>query len=126
MKRLFPNLSNLLRRKSEDNSYIPSSIIGSWRLSKYTDAQDVDVKPHWKEVWSFAAMDENETDGIYVCDYINLHSIVGKWILKNNSLKLHRKESENDYYIEELSDDTLVLKPHSVNIYKSIVFQRVQ
>ena len=71
-------------------------------------------------------MDESEKDGIYVCDYINLHSIVGKWLLQNNSIKLQRKESENDYYIAELSADTLILEPHCSDLYKSIVFQRVQ
>ena len=87
------------------------SIIGSWRLIQYSDLQGEALKPRWKEVWSFAAMDETENDGIYVCDYINLHSIVGKWALhEGNHLKLTRKESENSYFITELTDEKLTLK----------------
>jgi hypothetical protein len=126
MKRLLQNFTRLFHKNISSDINKTSSIIGSWRLLRYTDSQNEDIKPHWKEVWSFAAMDESEKDGIYVCDYINLHSIVGKWVLQNNSIKLQRKESENDYYIAELSADTLILEPHCTDLYKAIVFQRVQ
>ncbi len=66
--------------------------------------------PRWKEVWSFAAMDETETHGIYACDYINLHTVIGKWQLKKMHLDLERKGSKNRYNIAKISDDTLILK----------------
>lgn len=95
---------------NEQNDNMGNYLIGSWRLISYTDFQSKEVKPHWKEVWSFAAMDETETNGVYVCDYINLHSVVGKWVLNENSLRLIRKECKNDYIIAELTQKRLVLK----------------
>ena len=101
------------------------SIVGSWRLIGYTGCQDEEIKPHWKEIWSFAAMDETEVSGIYVCDYINLHSIVGKWEVLGKCIKLIRKELVQEYNIEELSSDRLQLKAvDRSNILSSISFKR--
>ena len=101
------------------------SIIGSWRLWQYTDSQNNVVKAHWKEVLSFAAMDEAEINGVYVFDYMNLHSIVGKWMLDSNLLKLQSKEYDNSYIIIDLTADRLALKPTCDSQYKTIEFDRV-
>ena len=101
------------------------SIVGNWRLIGYTGHQDEEIKPHWKEIWSFAAMDETEVNGIYVCDYINLHSIVGKWEVLGKCIKLIRKELVQEYNIEELTSDRLQLKAvDRSNILSSISFKR--
>ena len=118
MKRFFNRIKTSLLQKDvrADNDSNNNSIIGSWRLISYTDFQSKEVKPHWKEVWSFAAMNEGETNGIYACDYINLHTIIGKWELTNKRLKLVRKECENEYVLAELSDDKLILKPNGQSL----------
>ena len=108
-----------------DNDNNNNSIIGSWRLISYTDFQSKEVKPHWKEIWSFAAMDEAETNGVYVCDYINLHSVVGKWVLNGDCLRLIRKESEKDYIILSLSHEKLSIKTILHNKDNIITFQRL-
>lgn len=110
---------------NKESTTINISLCGSWRLISYTDFQSEEVKPHWKEVWSFAAMDESETNGVYICDYINLHSVVGKWSLKNNHLKLVRKECENEYILVELPNERLILKPDMEDSKETLVFQRV-
>jgi len=111
--------------KNKVDLKINLSLLGSWKLSKYTTLNGEERKPHWKEVWSFAAMDESETNGVYICDYINLHSVVGKWSLKNNHLKLVRKECENEYILVELPNERLILKPDMEDSKETLVFQRV-
>lgn len=127
MKNFVEKVLNSLKNKSvvskKDNPHI--SIIGSWRLVQYSDMQGKEYKPRWKEVWSFAAMDEAETYGIYACDYINLHTIIGKWFLEDDSLKLVRKECVNEHKIVELSPDRLSIKATTENIIETFVFQRV-
>ena len=104
-----------------------STIIGSWRLISYQDSQNKEEKPLWKEVWSFAAMDEAETNGVYVCDYINLHIFVGKWVLNGESLRLIRKESEIDFSITELTENRLTINStNNESLYHRLEFQRVQ
>ena len=103
------------------------SLVGSWRIAQYCVAQGENEKPRWKEVWSFAAMDEYETNGVYVCDYINLHTIIGKWELVENIIKLIRKEQVCEYLIEELSAEVLRLKAVDDNEYISaILFERIE
>ncbi len=111
--------------KNKVDLKINLSLLGSWKLSKYTTLNGEERKPYWKEVWSFAAMDESETNGVYICDYINLHSVVGKWSLKNNHLKLVRKECENEYILVELPNERLILKPDMEDSKETLVFQRV-
>jgi hypothetical protein len=109
------------------NSEHKPSIIGNWRIVQYCVAQSEEEKPRWREVWSFAAMDEAETNGIYVCDYINLHSIIGKWEIYDNHIRLIRQEQACEYIIEELSAEVLRLKSTDVNEYIStIVFERAE
>lgn len=110
-----------------DNDSNNNSIIGSWRLISYTDFQSEEIKPHWKEIWSFAAMDEAETNGVYVCDYINLHSVVGKWVLNSVYLKLIRKENEIAFSIVELTEKRLTINSIDKNsFYSKMEFQREQ
>lgn len=102
-----------------------NSIVGSWRLVKFENSQGEEVKPHWREIWSFASMDSTEVDGVYVCDYINLHSVVGKWEIENGVIKLIRKGLECYYTIEELSDKALHFKACDEGEYlTSILFER--
>ena len=101
------------------------SILGSWRLVGYTGYQAERIKPHWRELWSFAAMDDTETNGVYVCDYVNLHSIVGKWELIGERIKLIRKELVREYRVAELTADTLMLQAADGNeFFSSIEFCR--
>ena len=116
MKAKFQELPN-------DNANI--SFIGSWRLISIVDSQGDKQYPRWKEVWSFAAMNEEETNGIYACDYINLHTIIGNWKLANGRLKLVRKECESEYILAELSDKHLILKTNLNDSKESLIFQRV-
>ena len=102
------------------------SIVGSWQLVSYIDSLGQTTKPRWKEVWSFAAMDDTETNGVYVCDYINLHSIVGKWFVQDNCVKLVRKECDVVYHIVELTEIKLVLQAVSEGeTIESIAFEKV-
>ena len=130
MSSLISRIANLLtRRKSSEKPTNQGavSIVGSWQLVSYIDSLGQTTKPRWKEVWSFAAMDEAETHGIYVCDYINLHSVVGKWSLQeDNYIKLVRKECENIYRIVELAEKRFVLKNEvEGNYIESLIFERV-
>lgn len=70
-------------------------------------------------------MDEAEINGVYVFDYMNLHSIVGKWMLNSNLLKLQSKEYDNSYIIIDLTADRLALKPTCDSQYKTVEFDRV-
>jgi hypothetical protein len=116
----------LRRKKREEPSKDAKiSFIGSWRLISLVDSQGEKQHPHWKEVWSFAAMNESETNGIYACDYINLYTIIGKWVLDNGRLKLVRNEYENEYTIVELSDKHLTLKTTISNDKEYLIFQKV-
>lgn len=126
LKRIFFHSENRsIKKDIKDNSNL--SILGSWKLTKYTTLNGEEVKPHWKEVWSFAAMDEAETNGIYVCYYINLHSIVGKWGLDGDCLRLIRKESEIVFSIVELTEKRLTINSIDKNsFYSKLEFQRVQ
>ena len=132
MKRLLA----YLKRKyfHPENRYVPNdidnnnskiSILDSWELSKYVDVYGEEVKPHWKEVWSFAAIDDAETNGVYVCDYINLHSVVGRWELKNNRLRLLHKEYEREYILVESPNEQLILKPIEEGDKETLIFKRV-
>lgn len=113
-------------KKSEEPSKDAKiSFIGSWRLISLVDSQGEKHHPHWKEVWSFAAMDESETNGIYACDYINLHTIIGKWVLDRGRLRLVRNEHEKEYTIVELSDKNLTLKTTICNDKERLIFQKV-
>lgn len=129
MKQIFKKISSLARNQQRDELTTAISpdatIIGSWRLTLCFDSQDVKHTPRWKEVWSFAALDSDETNGIYACDYINLHTIIGKWQLAENRLKLIRKEYEFEYAIYGHTDDELVLKTEIGCEYNTLVFQRV-
>lgn len=88
------------------------------------DSQGQKQSPRWKEVWSFAAMNEDEINGIYACDYINLHTIIGKWELRNSRLKLVHKECESEYLVVELSSERLILKPDIEESKEMLIFQR--
>ena len=127
MKRLLLRIICFLKeRKSEEPSKDAKiSFIGSWRLISLVDSQGEKHHPHWKEVWSFAAMDESETNGIYACDYINLHTIIGKWVLDSGRLRLVRNEHEKEYTIVELSDKNLTLKTTVCNDKEMLIFQKV-
>ena len=130
MRRLLDKMFNFLNINKNSTPLTECgrpTIIGSWRLVQYTDFNNREEKPRWKEVWSFAAMDEAETHGIYVCDYINLHSVVGKWSLQeDNYIKLVRKECENIYRIVELAEKRFVLKNEvEGNYIESLIFERV-
>ena len=130
MRRLLDKMFNFLNINKNSTHLTECgrpTIIGSWRLVQYTDINNREEKPRWKEVWSFAAMDEAETHGIYVCDYINLHSVVGKWSLQeDNYIKLVRKECENIYRIVELAEKRFVLKNEvEGNYIESLIFERV-
>ena len=130
MSSLISRIANLLtRRKSSEKPTNQGvvSIVGSWQLVSYIDSLGQTTKPRWKEVWSFAAMDEAETNGVYVCDYINLHSVVGKWFVQeNNCIKLVRKECDNDYRIVELTETKLVLqKELEESNIESLTFEKV-
>jgi hypothetical protein len=126
MKRLFSKLANCFRRSPKDCGVQHPSIVGSWRVARYTNLQGREVKPYWKEVWTFGAMDDAETNGVYVCDYINLHTFAGKWTLTDNVLRLSRNEYESNYVVADLSAEQLVLQPDYGNIYKIIVFERTK
>ena len=126
MKRLFARIKPDIepnKQRTEGNI----SILGSWRLVLCTDNLGNEERPRWKEVWSFATMDEEETNGVYVCDYINLHSFVGKWFLEGfDRIRLVRKEYDNDYFIVELTSRRLILKPHTCNCCdETLTFERV-
>ena len=125
MKRFILLILHFLKRREGrgGNNDANISFVGSWKLISIIDSQGKKQYPRWKEVWSFAAMNEEETNGIYACDYINLHTIIGKWELTNKRLKLVRKECENEYVLAELSGDKLILKPNDNE--ESFVFQRV-
>ncbi len=126
MKRLFTQIKPDLG-SDEQSADSNNHIVGSWKLSRIVDLQNSEVKPHWKEVWSFAAMDEAETNGVYVCNYINLHSIVGKWGLDGDCLRLIRKESEIVFSIVELTEKRLTINSIDKNsFYSKLEFQRVQ
>ena len=118
----------MTRRQSSEKQtkQVVASIVGSWRLVSYTDNLGQVIKPRWKEVWSFAAMDDAESNGVYVCDYINLHSIVGKWFVQDNCVKLVRKECDVVYHIVELTEIKLVLQAVSEGeTIESIAFEKV-
>ena len=130
MSGIFAKIFRFFRVKKNaipSNEYSKRTIIGSWRLVAYADNPGEAIKPRWKEVWSFAAMDEAETNGVYVCDYINLHSVVGKWFVQeNNCIKLVRKECDNDYRIVELTETKLVLqKEFEESCKESLTFEKV-
>ena len=129
MSSLISRIANLLtRRKSSEKPTNQGavSIVGSWQLVSYIDSLGQTTKPRWKEVWSFAAMDDTETNGVYVCDYINLHSIVGKWFVQDNCVKLVRKECDVVYHIVELTEIKLVLQAVSEGeTIESIAFEKV-
>ena len=115
MKRLVERVVSLFKKeakKCENGVEIGdgNSIVGSWRLVRFENLQGEEVKPHWREIWSFAAMDSTEVNGVYVCDYINLHSVVGKWEIENGVIKLIRKGLECRYRVEELTHETLLFK----------------
>ena len=91
----------------------------------FIDSQGTKQFPRWKEVWSFAAMNDANSNGIYACDFINLHTIIGKWELKNCRLKLVRKKCEREYVLVELSNEQLILKPDIEESKEMLIFQRV-
>lgn len=130
MKRIIKKISNFVCNKQREklaSAISPdATIIGSWRLMQYTDSQEVKHTPRWKEVWSFAAMDSSETNGVYACDYINLHTIIGKWQLTESRLKLIRKEYEFEYAICDHTYDELTLKTEIDCEYNTLVFQRIE
>lgn len=132
MKKLVEKIACIFRKEPLANTFVPSdesvpSIIGCWQIVCYSVAQGEEEKPRWKEIWSFAAMDEAETNGIYVCEYINLHSVIGKWELCGNRIKLIRKEQVCEYIVEELSADALRLKSADTNEYiSSIRFEKTE
>lgn len=127
MKKFLSQIIQLLKAKFQElpNDNANISFIGSWRLISIIDSQGDKQYPRWKEVWSFAAMNEEETNGIYACDYINLHTIIGNWKLANGRLKLVRKECESEYILVELSNERLILKPNMEDSKETLVFQRV-
>ena len=130
MSSLISRIANLLtRRKSSEKPTNQGavSIVGSWQLVSYIDSLGQTTKPRWKEVWSFAAIDEAETNGVYACDYINLHSVIGKWLLQeDNRIKLVRKECDNDYIIVVLTETKLVLqKELEESNIESLTFEKV-
>ena len=129
MSYLISRIANLLtRRKSSEKPTNQGavSIVGSWQLVSYIDSLGQTTKPRWKEVWSFAAMDDTETNGVYVCDYINLHSVVGKWFVQEDCIKLVRKECDVVYHIVELTETDLVLQNNfEGNTIESITFGKV-
>lgn len=129
MSSLISRIANLLtKRKSSEKTTNQGavSIVGSWQLVSYIDSLGQTTKPRWKEVWSFAAMDDTETNGVYVCDYINLHSIVGKWFVQDNRMKLVRKECDVVYHIVELTETKLVLQVvFEGDTIESIAFEKV-
>ena len=132
MKKLIEKMSCIFKKESsvgelESNGESTPSIIGCWRIVSYSMAQGEEEKPRWKEIWSFAAMDEGETNGIYVCEYINLHSVIGKWELCDSVIKLIRKEQICEYVIEELSTCSLQLRSVDTNGYISLIqFERTE
>ncbi len=110
MKKFFTRIKPDLE-PNDQSTERNNSLIGSWRLESYTDNFGREMHPRWKEIWSFAAMDEKETNGIYVCDYINLHSLVGKWFLEmENRIRLVRKECDNNFIIVELTEERFTLQ----------------
>lgn len=127
MKRFLSRIIQLLKAKFQElpNDNANISFIGSWRLISIVDSQGDKQYPRWKEVWSFAAMNEEETNGIYACDYINLHTIIGNWKLANGRLKLVRKECESEYILAELSDKHFILKTNLNDSKESLIFERV-
>lgn len=125
MKRFFINPKARFNGEIEECKE-HKSIVGSWRLLRYSTHADEEAKPYWREVWTFAAMDEAERNGIYVCDYINLHTLSGKWALNDNILRLSRREYNNEYIVAELSSERLILEPNGENLYKSILFERTK
>lgn len=127
MKKFLSQIIQLLKAKFQElpNDNANISFIGSWRLISIIDSQGDKQYPRWKEVWSFAAMNEEETNGIYACDYINLHTIIGNWKLANGRFKLVRKECESEYILVELSNERLILKPNMEDSKETLVFQRV-
>lgn len=127
MKRFLLYIIRFLKRREGrgGNNDANISFVGSWRLISIIDSQGKKQYPRWKEVWSFAAMNEEETNGIYACDYINLHTIVGKWELTNKRLKLVRKECESEYILVELPNEQLILKPDMEESKEMLIFQRV-
>ena len=70
-------------------------------------------------------MDDTEINGVYVCDYRNLHSLVGRWILDGDNLKLVREENYNDYIVLDISANRLELKPDNEECDK-FVFERYE
>lgn len=115
MKKFVERVVSLFKKESkmreiEVKNESMNSIVGSWRLVKFENSQGEEVKPHWREIWSFASMDSTEVNGVYVCDYINLHSVVGKWEIENGVIKLIRKGLECYYNIEELTHDSLLFR----------------
>lgn len=127
MKRFLLHLTRFLKRRDIQaaSSDAKISFVGSWRLILLVDSQGQKQSPRWKEVWSFAAMNEDEINGIYACDYINLHTIIGKWELRNSRLKLVHKECESEYLVVELSSERLILKPDIEESKEMLIFQRV-
>ena len=128
MKKLLSFLERVVGKSNQDveiSDNRAASIVGSWRLVKYIDFQGEEIMPHWYEVWSFAAMDDTDTNGVYVCDYRNLHTLVGRWLLDGDSLKLVREENYNGYLVSYLSADRLELKPDNEECDK-FVFERYE
>ncbi len=127
MKRFLLYIIRFLKgeKVKEPSRDVDISLIGCWRLILLIDSQGTKRFPRWKEVWSFAAMNDANSNGIYACDYINIHTIIGKWELKNNRLKLVRKECENEYVLVELPNEQLILKPDMEDSKEILVFQRV-
>jgi len=99
-----------------DNIKITIFTRGDFLYSRRTRSQ---------RVLSFAAMDETEINGVYVFDYMNLHSIVGNGMLVANLRKLQWKGNDNSYIIIDLTADRLALKPTYDSQYKTVEFDRV-
>ena len=115
------------KKRGESSNGAKISFIGSWLLVSLVDSQGRKQFPCcWKGVWSFAAMDSVESNGIYACEHISMHTIAGKWELKNSRLKLVCKECESEYALVELSAEYLVLKPIVADEdLGSLIFRRV-
>ncbi len=101
-----------------------TAIIGCWRLLSLIDAEGKKRSPQVEEFWSFAAMDDTDTFGVYACDYATDHTTIGRWKLQNHRLYVQCNECENEYIIAEVSEKKLILKHNSGNGSESIVFQR--
>lgn len=126
---IYAKLTSKTHSEQKNDSSV-TTILCSWQLVEYTDSQGGKTKCRWEEIWSFAAMDETETYGIYACDINNQSTIIGKWDISTlGILRVYYDDDVVSYQIIKLSESKLMLnkieKTDSDNYMHKLFFEKV-